>query len=107
LSNISQLQLLSAVTGWNYSQEDLQKQVGRIYTVEKLFNLRDGFGKKDDTLPFRSLAEPIPDGPAKGNVVPLDEMLSEYYLLRGWDESGKPKKETLEELGLGEFISLL
>jgi aldehyde:ferredoxin oxidoreductase len=46
----------------------------------------------------------MPDGPSRGNVVPLEEMLQEYYVLRGWDKDGKPTKERLEELGLREFI---
>jgi aldehyde:ferredoxin oxidoreductase len=107
MDNVSRLQMLSAVTGWNYSQDEFEHQARRIYTVERLFNLREGFGRQHDTLPFRSLTEPMPDGPAKGNVVPLDEMLPEYYSLRGWDESGAPKMETMEALGLTEFINLL
>lgn len=107
MNNASRLQFLSAVTGWEYSQQEVERQVHRIYTVERLFNLREGFRMEDDTLPWRSLAEPMADGPAKGNVVPLAEMLAEYYSLRGWDESGKPKIETLKNLRLEEFISLL
>lgn len=107
MNNISRLHFLSAVTGWNYSQEEVEHQMNRIYTVERLFNLREGFRKSDDTLPFRSLAEPMPDGPAKGNIVPLEEMLSEYYSLRGWDDSGKPKVETLKNLELDQFMDLL
>jgi len=104
LDNLSRMQFLSAVTGWNYTPEEIEHQNHRIYTAERLFNLREGFGKKDDTLPFRSLFEPMPDGPSKGNVVPLEEMLPEYYALRGWDGEGKPTVETLENLGLREFI---
>lgn len=107
LNNNSRLQFLSAVTGWEYSPEEVEHQVRRIYTVERLFNLREGFGEKEDRLPWRSLAEPMPDGPSKGNVVPLEEMLPEYYSLRGWDPSGKPEPETMENLGLAEFMNLL
>jgi aldehyde:ferredoxin oxidoreductase len=107
MNNLSRMQFFSAVTGWSYTSEDLERQGHRIYTLERLFNLREGFGQRDDTLPFRSLSEPMPDGPSKGNVVPLKEMLSEYYGLRNWDESGRPKMETLEDLGLSEFSHLL
>jgi aldehyde:ferredoxin oxidoreductase len=107
MNNVSRLQFLSAVTGWDYSQKEVECQTQRIYTMERLFNLREGFGKKDDTLPLRSLIEPMPDGLAKGNVVPLEEMLGEYYSLRGWDELGEPKKETMNDLGLSEFMNLL
>jgi aldehyde:ferredoxin oxidoreductase len=104
LNHSSRMQFLSAVTGWDYRPEEIEQQTRRIYTAERLFNLREGFGKKDDTLPFRSLQEPMPDGPSRGNVVPLEEMLPEYYALRGWDRDGKPTKERLAELGLSEFI---
>jgi aldehyde:ferredoxin oxidoreductase len=51
-------------------------------------------------LPARLLKEPLPNGPGKGMVAQLDTMLSEYYALRGWDESGVPTAEKLEELAL-------
>ena len=107
MNNVSRLQFLSAATGWDYSLDDAEVQANRIYTVERLFNLREGFEKKDDTLPFRSLSEPMPDGPSKGNVVPLEEMLSEYYELRGWDKLGRPTGKALESLGLSEFMDLI
>lgn len=104
LNHHTRMQFLSAVTGWDYRPEEIENQTHRIYTAERLFNLREGFEKKDDTLPFRSLYEPMPDGPSRGNVVPLEEMLPEYYALRGWDTNGEPAKERLRELGLREFI---
>jgi len=55
---------------------------------------------KDDTLPKRMLEEPMPSGPVKGKVVPLSQMLPEYYRLRGWDANGVPAPEKLQELGL-------
>ncbi|GAH09400.1 unnamed protein product, partial [marine sediment metagenome] len=67
---------------------------------QRLFNLRAGLTAKDDTLPPRMLKEPMPDGPAKGKVVPLDKMLPEYYKLRGWDSNGVPTPQKLKELGL-------
>lgn len=104
LNHHTRMQFLSAVTGWDYHPEEIENQTHRIYTAERLFNLREGFEKKDDTLPFRSLYEPMPDGPSRGNVVPLEEMLPQYYALRGWDTNGEPSKERLRELGLREFI---
>ncbi|MEE8381721.1 MAG: aldehyde ferredoxin oxidoreductase family protein [Thermodesulfobacteriota bacterium] len=92
--------LLRAVTGLTYSDDDLLKAGERIWNLERLFNLKAGFTKKDDTLPPRLLNEPIPSGPAKGEVCDLHQMLPEYYKLRGWDEEGKPTKEKLAELDL-------
>lgn len=107
LNNASRIQFFSTITGWDYTWEEVENQNNRIYTIERLFNLREGFRKKDDTLPFRSLFEPMPNGPAKGNTVPLEEMLSEYYFLRGWNQMGIPKEETMQILKLEEFIDLL
>ena len=73
-----------------------------FWNIEKLFNLRAGIGRADDTLPERMIKVPMPSGPSKGYTVPLEKMLLEYYQLRGWDEEGYPKKEKLKELGLEE-----
>jgi aldehyde:ferredoxin oxidoreductase len=99
--NKRRLSFIEAVTGWRYSGDEATRVADRIYTLERLFNLREGFTSEDDALPWRSLNEPMPDGPSKGNTVPLDKMLVDYYQERGWDENtGIPKEETLKELGL-------
>jgi aldehyde:ferredoxin oxidoreductase len=65
-----------------------------------MFNLREGFGKKDDTLPTRILEEPIAAGPSKGNTVPLDKLLPMYYETRKWDANGNVPDSAKKELGL-------
>ena len=63
--------------------------------------MREGFSRRDDSLPERFTREPLPSGPFKGSVVELDLMLREYYSIRGWDpETASPLPETLERLGL-------
>ena len=47
----------------------------------------------------------MPNGPAKGNIVPLERMLIEYYKERGWNKNGIPEKETINKLGLADLIS--
>ena len=92
--------LLNLVTGADYTVESLLEAGDRVYTLERLFLNRAGFSRTDDTLPPRMLEEPMPEGPAQGHVVELEEMLPEFYELRGWDEKGIPTDEKLEELGL-------
>ena len=92
--------ILRAVTGIPYSDDDLLKAGERIWNLERLFNLKAGLTKKDDTLPPRILKEPPSSGASKGEVCDLDQMIPEYYKLRGWDEEGRPTREKLEELGL-------
>ncbi len=94
------LAMLKPATGFDYDMDEMMQAGERIWNLEKLFNLRAGFSKKDDTLPPRLLRDPMPAGPAKGKTVPLDEMLSEYYRLRGWDDEGRPGKKKLAALGL-------
>jgi aldehyde:ferredoxin oxidoreductase len=94
------LTILETVTGAGYDIESILRTGERIWNLERLFNLKAGFTKKDDTLPPRMLEEPIPTGPAKGQVHELNIMLPEYYQVRGWDENGVPTPEKLEELGL-------
>jgi len=96
--------LLTAVTGISFNQEDLMETGERIYSLERAFNAREGFSRKDDSLPDRFLSTPLEKGGSKGNVVNLEEMLEEYYSIRGWDADGLPERETLEGLGLG-FVS--
>jgi aldehyde:ferredoxin oxidoreductase len=63
--------------------------------------VREGARRKDDTLPERFLREPIPTGGSKGKVVPLEQMIDEYYAARKWDKkTGIPTREKLHELGL-------
>jgi len=99
-------QMINPCTGFGYeSPRELHKVGERITTLARLFNTREGFSSKDDVLPKRSLSEPLPSGPAKGHVVELDELRSEYYKLMGWDEKGVPTEETLVRLGLREILA--
>ena len=91
--------LLSAVTGWEIKDSDVLLIGERIYNFERLIMGKLGV-KNQDTLPKRLLEEPLPDGPSKGEVEKLGEMLPEYYKLRGWTSEGIPTHEKLQELGL-------
>ncbi len=93
-------ELLNAATGTNYDAEGLLRAGERIFNAERLFLIRAGFTKDDDTLPKRIVAEPLPDGPGKGHVCELDKMLPPYYELRGWTRDGVPTEETLTSLGI-------
>lgn len=90
-------ELLSAVTGWSLTEDDVMKIGERIYNLERVIINELGFDGKDDTLPQRLLKEAMPEGAAKGQVVELEVMKEEYYKLRGW-VNGKPTPEKLKEL---------
>jgi aldehyde:ferredoxin oxidoreductase len=91
---------LTAVTGISYSTSNLIRVGERVWNLERLYNLREGFTRQDDTLPARLLSEPAPEGPSKGWVSHLEPMLKEYYRARGWDENGIPTPSKRAELEL-------
>ena len=93
--------VLDAFGGSLRSSYALLKAGERIFNLERLFLLQAGFTGANDTLPRRMLEEPLPDGPGKGHVADLGQMLPEFYRLRGWDEHGVPTAGKLESLGLG------
>lgn len=92
-------EMLAAGTGLQIGGRDLLRIGERIYNLERLFNLREGFTAKDDTLPPRFF-KPLPEGGSRKRVVHLDVMIPEYYSLRGWDTKGQPTKDTLKKLAL-------
>ncbi|MDI6913135.1 MAG: aldehyde ferredoxin oxidoreductase family protein [Desulfitobacteriaceae bacterium] len=94
------LNLVNAVTGADYTGEELLLCGERVWNVERLHNLQEGYSKADDTLPRRLLEDPIPNGPSKGWVHQLDRLLPEYYQVRGWDSEGVPTPECIFRLGI-------
>jgi len=100
------LDLLNSGTGADYTYDEVWRIGERIRNVERAFNVREGFRRKDDTIPRRFREEPL----RKHNIEPLtqeklDMMLDEYYEARGWDvKTAVPTKGKLEELGLQYVI---
>ncbi len=99
--------IMKHVTGMDYTVEELIDVADRVYSLERAFNAREGASRKDDSLPYRVLNEPIPDGPAAGEFMELDVFkreLDAYYYKRGWDvETGLPTAETLRRLNLDDI----
>ncbi|MFN2281462.1 MAG: aldehyde ferredoxin oxidoreductase family protein [Anaerolineales bacterium] len=94
-------ELFSAAVGIELAPADLLEAGERINNLERLFNLREGFTRADDTLPRRFLKEPILDNKGNLQTVDLERLLDMYYAARGWDGEGHPLDGTLERLGLG------
>ncbi|MGB3715516.1 MAG: aldehyde ferredoxin oxidoreductase family protein [Candidatus Promineifilaceae bacterium] len=96
--------LLTAVSGQTFSAQDLSQIGRRVWNLERLYNLREGFTVADDTLPDRLLNEPVANGPSAGFTVNLAPMLEEYYEFRGWDYRGVPLADTLKALELDTLL---
>jgi len=96
-------QAFAAATGIETTPKAFMLAAERIRTLERLFNIREGLTRRDDTVSERMFNEPLKDGAWKGEVLDrekFEQMKDAYYALRGWDPEGKPKQETLEKLGL-------
>ena len=95
--------MLNDVTGGGFTLEALRGLADRVETQIRLFNCREGLTREDDTLPLRFHHEPFQKGAPQGRVLErhdFEQMLEEYYSLRGWNKDGSPKKETLANLGI-------
>lgn len=89
-------------TGIKMTPDDLKIAADRINNLKKAFNMREGWTRKDDSLPPRIMKDPIPDGPSKGAVVTEEElsvMLDGYYEARRWNKDGLISEKKLIELG--------
>jgi len=99
------LDYFKAATGLGLNKKKIQEIGNRIFTLIRSVNCGEGITRKDDSLPARAMNEPLPSGVAKGckafvSEEDKEQCLNRYYELRGWDNNGIPKKETLEKLGI-------
>ncbi|MBN2324154.1 MAG: aldehyde ferredoxin oxidoreductase family protein [Spirochaetes bacterium] len=100
-------EMIRTSVGWDVDEKELARSGERISNIERMFNVKTGLRRGDDTLPQRLLSEPMPDGPSAGGVLgsDFDLMVDELYEACGWDKSsGIPTPEKLKELGLKTII---
>jgi len=102
LSFTSILNIFNAITGLDWDVQEAMLSGERIFTLQRLTNLRDGYTKEDDALPPKMYI-PAKEGFRTGKIPPVDNLLSEYYELRRWSKDGEPTKEKLQQLGLENF----
>lgn len=99
--------LISAGTGRSMTAEEALLIGERIWNLGRLFNLREGFGRKDDMPPPALFERPLRNGVAAGKTYTregYEAALDEYYALRGWTREGVPTPEKLEALGLSDLV---
>jgi aldehyde:ferredoxin oxidoreductase len=103
--------MLSACIDKDITPQGIMMLGEKIFTLLKVYNVRQGLSRKDDTWSDRFYEEPLPSGPSKGAIlsrIEMDQFLEEYYELRGWDKrTGIPTREKLIELGLNDIASEL
>jgi Aldehyde:ferredoxin oxidoreductase len=98
------VELLNLATGFDYDREEYLKTGERIWNLTKIFNVKNGFTRKDETMPDRIFEEKLEIDEAKLSKEEFEKMMDEYYEIRRWDEDGVPKKEKLKELNLEGYL---
>lgn len=100
-------EMLTHATGVNFTEESIMDAGSRIWTFERLLNIKMGILPEEDNLPDRLTKEPLQQGSMKGCVNELDKMLPEYYKHRGYDDKGYPTRQTIERLQLTNETKVL
>ena len=78
----------------------------RIWTLTRLFNVREGVSRGDDSLPA-AFTVPVPAGSRPEQAVDrtaFDRTLASYYAVREWDEDGRPTPDLLDRLSLADVV---
>jgi aldehyde:ferredoxin oxidoreductase len=99
LSLTETLEIFNAVTGWDFTMATFFEAGERGFTVQRLLNLRDGYGAATDVLP-KKMYQSAKEGFRANQTIPFERLMRDYYALRGWDCEGVPTPATLQRLGL-------
>jgi len=98
--------LYKAATGFDVDKEELMDAAMRVNHLERAYNARLGLRAKDDILPPRFTEDPMPEGPSKGKVFDILELIrAAWYVQHGWDEDGVPTRATLSDYGLDDVAA--
>jgi aldehyde:ferredoxin oxidoreductase len=98
----TQVELINAACGLDWDVETMMRCGERGWNLKRAINVRLGLTRANDRLP-KTLLEPLKEGGAEGYTIPFDEMIKAYYAARGWNPgNGRPTKEKLVSLGLGD-----
>lgn len=97
-------EMLSAVTGWRVTLDDLVTTGERIANMRQAFNVREGLNSIEFAFPDRALGKPpLQEGPTKGRTVGIQRLSQEYLRAFDWDlNSAKPSRLKLTSLRLDD-----
>ena len=95
------IKMINAITGFDYSDEDMSRFAYRSFTMRHAFNLREGFRRRDFTISDRAVGKPpLQEGPLKDVSVDHEKLADNFYEYLGWDvETAVPSRSFLEEVG--------
>lgn len=97
-------EIFSAITGWDIDGKEMLKVGERVFNLQRMFNVREGFRRGDDMIPKRVMRKPafgLYVDEERCAIKDFDGMLDEYYEARGWDiKTGVPSQKKLQDLGV-------
>jgi len=96
--------MLSAVTGWDVSGDELRTAGERIVTAKKLWNVREGWTRAEDTLPARFLDEPLAGAGFTLSRETLGRRIASYYAAHGWTDAGEVPAARVRSLSLDDLF---
>jgi len=98
--------MMSQATGLETSADDIMNASERVFNLTRLYNMREGFTRKDDSVPMRCFVDQVPSGPTKGKLLDperFNQALEAFYEISGWDkQTGAPLRNKLRDLALEE-----
>ena len=95
-------EILTSVTGWDYTPADIGTAGERSLNLKRAINNKLGVTREDDKLP-KVCIEALKEGSTADKSPDMDLLLKDYYDFRKWDwGTGKPTREKLVELGLDD-----
>jgi len=102
ISPQTQVDLINAACGLDWDGAEMMRCGERGWNLKRAINNRMGLTSANDKLP-KAFLEPLNEGGSEGYIIPFNEMMAAYYDARSWDpETGRPSKEKLELLQLGD-----
>jgi aldehyde:ferredoxin oxidoreductase len=94
-------ELMTLITGREWTADEMGQVGRRVLNIARAFNQREGFDRKDDTIPRKLVEKALSSGPAAGQKIPqeaFDDMLDQYYEVMGWDKNGRMPEELIATL---------
>lgn len=95
-------EMLTMITGEEWTADEMGEVGRRVLNIGRAFNQREGFNRKNDTIPKRLVKEALGgEGPAAGQKIPqeaFEDMLDQYYEVMGWDKNGMMPQELIDTL---------
>jgi aldehyde:ferredoxin oxidoreductase len=95
--------LMLETLGFGITEDEFTGMGRRVWNIVRLFNLKQGWTRKDDYAPA-FLSKPLLDTGFRVPPETFDAMLSDYYAERGWDADGRPTPELIQESKLQRYV---